>query len=306
MNDEIKTTHEEQFEVVGSSLLVRAPAKINLSLLVAGKRPDGFHDIETIMAKVTRYDEILIEPGEKTGIELICKGPQWAPTGKDNLVYKAAQTLFQTCGKTANLRITLTKNVPAGTGLGSASSDAAATLLGLAKYLQLDFDQQKLNELAAELGSDVPFFLNGPLALCKGKGEKIQKLTENFDFLALLILSDVTISTQKAYVNYRHDQTLYNKLKYLINNYIEENRIDLVVKMCANMLLPSCFALKKSLAELKAKIESLGIRPLCLSGSGSAMFCVLDINDEKRAWSFQQELSMHTDCKSIIVTNNRW
>jgi len=306
MNNELKTTYEEQYDVIGNSLLVRAPAKINLSLLVAGKRPDGFHEIETVMAKVTWYDEILIEPGKKNGIELIYKGPQWAPAGKDNLVYKAAHILFQNCGKAANLRITLTKNVPAGTGLGSASSDAAATLLGLAKYLQLDFDQQKLIELAAELGSDVPFFLNGPLALCKGKGEKIQKLTKNFNFLALLIVSDVTISTQKVYANYRHDQALYDKLKYLINNYIEENRIDLVVKMCANMLLPSCFALQKSLAELKAKVESIGIRPLSLSGSGSAMFYVIDINDEKRAWSFQRELSMHTNCKSIIVTNNRW
>jgi 4-diphosphocytidyl-2-C-methyl-D-erythritol kinase len=306
MNNERKTTHEEQFKVVGDSLLIRAPAKINLSLLIAGKRPDGFHEIETIMAKITWYDEILIESGEKTGIELFCNGPQWAPAGKDNLVYKAAQLFFQTYGKAANLRITLTKNIPAGTGLGSASSDAAATLLGLVKYLRLDLDRLKLTDLATELGSDVPFFLNGHLALCKGKGEKIQKLTKNFNFLALIILPDVSISTQKAYANYHHDQALYDKLKYLINNYIEENRIDLVVKMCANMLLPSCFALQKSLAELKAKVESIGIRPLSLSGSGSAMFYVIDIDDEKRAWSFQRELSMHTNCKSIIVTNNRW
>ncbi len=70
---------KEQFETLGDGLLVRAPAKINLSLLVAGKRADGYHELETIMAKVNWYDEILIEPGQKAGIELICQGPQWAP-----------------------------------------------------------------------------------------------------------------------------------------------------------------------------------------------------------------------------------
>ena len=87
---------KEQIETVGNGLLVRAPAKINLSLLIAGKRPDGFHELETIMAKVNWYDEILIEPGQKQGIELVCRGPQWAPTGKENLVYRAAGILLKT------------------------------------------------------------------------------------------------------------------------------------------------------------------------------------------------------------------
>ena len=84
---------KEQFESVGEGLLVRAPAKINLSLLVVRKRQDGFHELETIMAKVNWYDEILIEPGQKAGIELACKGSHWAPAGKENLVYRAAELL---------------------------------------------------------------------------------------------------------------------------------------------------------------------------------------------------------------------
>ena len=123
----------EQFESVGEGLLIRAPAKINLSLLVVGKRSDGFHELETIMAKVNWYDEILIEPGQKAGIELVCKGPHWAPTGKENLVYRAADLLLNNYGLKTDVKITLTKNIPAGSGLGSASSDAAATLMGLNK-----------------------------------------------------------------------------------------------------------------------------------------------------------------------------
>src|SRR4030042_609079 len=104
-------TDKDQFETIGDGLLVRAPAKINLSLLIAGKRPDGFHELETIVAKVNWYDEILIQQGRKAGIELICTGPNWAPEGEENLVQKAAKTLLESCGKSADVKITLTKNI---------------------------------------------------------------------------------------------------------------------------------------------------------------------------------------------------
>jgi len=297
---------KEQFETIGDGLLVRAPAKINLSLLVAGKRPDGFHELETIMAKVNLYDEILIEAGKKGGIELICKGPHWAPESQENLIYQAARMLLDSCGSRADIKITLTKNIPAGSGLGSASSDAAAVLIGLNQYLHLQCDNTELTGLAAKLGSDVPFFLNGPLAFCTGKGEKIRKLDEIFNFLTLLILPDVSVSTQRVYANYEHNQPLYEKLSARINGYILENRIDLVPKMCANMLDKSCFGLAKNLAELKAETESLGIAPCCLSGSGSAMFCIIDSSDEQRANQYQIKLQQKIGCKSIIVSNNRW
>jgi len=297
---------KEQFETVGYGLLVRAPAKINLSLLVAGKRPDGFHELETIMAKVNWYDEILIEPSQKADIELVCNGPQWAPAGEENLVYRAAKLLLECCGLMSDIKITLTKNIPAGSGLGSASSDAAATLMGLNQYLALQLPNRQLAKLASRLGSDVAFFLGGPLAFCTGKGEKIKKLDKNFNFLTLLILPDVSVSTQKVYTNYKHNQSLYEKLSTQINSYIQKNRIDLVVKMCANMLETSCFGLVEGLAELKAKIESLGIGPCCLSGSGSAMFCIIESGDEEIAGQYKHKLEEKVGCKSIIVSSNRW
>ncbi|MHC4075471.1 MAG: 4-(cytidine 5'-diphospho)-2-C-methyl-D-erythritol kinase, partial [Planctomycetota bacterium] len=165
---------KEQFETLQTGLLVRAPAKINLSLLIAGKRPDGFHEIETVMAKINWYDELLIEDGEKKGIELICRGDEWAPAGDENLVYKASQLLHQRCGLEPQIKLTLTKNIPAGSGLGSASSDAAASLSGLNRFLNLDLPAESLSQMAAERGSDISFFLGDPLALCTGKGEKVQ------------------------------------------------------------------------------------------------------------------------------------
>jgi 4-diphosphocytidyl-2-C-methyl-D-erythritol kinase len=298
--------HKEQFETVGHGLLVRAPAKINLSLLVAGKRPDGYHELETIMAKVNWYDEILIEPGLKADIELVCKGPQWAPAGEENLIYGAAKLFMNSCGQWAGIRITLTKNIPAGSGLGSASSDAAATLMGLNKYSDIQLPNRQLAKLAPQLGSDVAFFLNGPMALCMGRGEKIKKLQENFDFLALLILPNVSVSTKKVYANYKNDSALYERLKTQTNKFIQKNRIDLVAKMCANMLQTSSFGLVKGLAELKAKIESLDFGPCCLSGSGPTMFCIIESGDEERARQYKDKVEEKIGCKSIIVSNNRW
>jgi 4-diphosphocytidyl-2-C-methyl-D-erythritol kinase len=297
---------KEQITALSDGVRVLAPAKVNLSLLIAGKRPDGFHEIETIMAKVNLFDEIVIQPGEKPGIELLCKGPYWAPQGKENLAYMACEMLMENSCPQADLKITLTKNIPGGSGLGSASSDAAATLIALNKYLDLQLPNRRLAKLAPKLGSDVAFFLGGPLAFCTGKGEKIKKLKENFDFSALLILPDVSVSTKKVYANYKHDPTLYQKLVAQINSHLVKNRIDLVSRMCANMLQTSCFSLYKELFDLKAKVESLGIAPLCLSGSGSAMFCIIDDAEQKKRRENKHKLLEKTGCKSVIVSNNRW
>lgn len=297
---------KEQFEVIDDGLLVRAPAKINLSLLIAGRRSDGFHEIETVMAKVNFYDELLIQQGQKARIELICKGQHTAPSGEENLVYQACKLLLAGCGAQADIKITLTKNIPAGSGLGSASSDAAAALIGLNKYLNLGLSDARLAELAGRLGSDAAFFLDGPLAFCAGKGEKIKKINKIFDFLALLVLPNVSVSTKTVYNDYNHNIDLYRKLNAQINGLLQKNRIDLVSGMCTNMLQTTCFGLHKGLAELKAEIESLNIGPLCLSGSGSAMFCIIDGADERKAVEYQRRLREKVGCESIIVSNNRW
>jgi 4-diphosphocytidyl-2-C-methyl-D-erythritol kinase len=270
-------TSKDQFEIIGDGLLVRAPAKINLSLLIAGKRPDGFHEIDTIMAKVNFYDQLLIERGKKKGVEFVCDGPQWAPEGEENLVHKAAEMLLKSCGRMADIKITLAKNIPA-----------------------------ELAGLAVKLGSDTAFFLDGPLARCGGKGEKIEKLDEKFALLALLILPDVSVPTKKVYANYLHNPALYNELSARINDFMAENRIDLAAKMCANMLETSCLNLNKELADLKAEIESLGLVPLCLSGSGSSMFYIVDNSDVREAEENKCKLEKNIGCKAVLVSNNRW
>ena len=296
----------QQFECVGDGLLVRAPAKINLSLLIAGKRPDGYHELETIMAKIDWCDELLIQPGRQTGIELLCEGPEWAPQSMDNLVYRAADLVLRTRGKAANIRLTLTKNVPAGTGLGSASSDAAATLMGLNRYLDLRLPTQSLADMAAQLGSDVAFFLNGPLAFCTGRGEKVEELPQSFPFTALLFLPSISVSTKEVYAHYIHDPALYQQWKRQIRTHMEKNRVDLVVKMCANMLRRTCFHLFEELGKLEGTVKSLGVGPICLSGSGSAMFHIPDDPDMERLEKLRDQITDSLGCRGMIVRNNRW
>ncbi len=296
---------KEQFSVAGDGLLVRAPAKINLSLLVAGRRADGFHEIETLMAKVDLYDELLFERGEKGGIELICRGPHWAPEGEGNLVYRACESLFEAAGAQVPVRVTLTKNMPPGSGLGGASSDAAAALLGLDRFVSLGAPADDIAEIACRLGSDVAFFLGGPLAFCTGRGEKIKKIEEKFSFRVFLALPDVSVSTKGVYENYTHNQVLYDRLSGRINGLIAKNRFDSVAAMCANMLEKSCLELHRGLSELKSGLETLGIGSVCLSGSGSAMFCMVGSADPDLV-RYQSMLTDSFGCESLIVNSNRW
>ena len=294
-----------QFENVSDGLLARAPAKINLSLLIADKRPDGYHNLETLMAKVAFYDDLFFEISKTKEIKLVCKG-LWSPQGNDNLVYKAADLFYKTIDKEPAVKITLTKNIPAGSGLGGASSDAATTLLALNKLHGRLLNEDKLYELTARLGSDVSFFLNGPLALCSGRGEKVERIDKIDSFTAILVLPDVNISTKKVYDNFKVDLELFNKLHEQIKDYILRGRIDLVQEICANMLAKTCFLLDNRLALLQVKIHEIIKLSVCLSGSGSALFAILDDENYHNIEFFQREIKDSLGCNSIIVFNNEW
>ncbi|MBW8016016.1 MAG: 4-(cytidine 5'-diphospho)-2-C-methyl-D-erythritol kinase [Planctomycetes bacterium] len=302
----------EQFNVVDGRLVVLAPCKVNLSLLIGEKRADGFHELETVMAKVAWFDELLFEKGDTDGIELVCKGAHWAPDGQDNLVWRAYDMVITGLEDEEKLRqarcvkITLTKNIPAGSGLGSASSDAAAALLGMNRFFGLGLSDEKLHEMAGRLGSDVAFFLGGPLAFCWGRGEKIREIEEKYSFRLLLALPGVSVSTKGVYENFSIDKGLFERLSEKINLEIEKKDIDFVAGMCANILEECCFDLYPQLAELKRDIQSLGIGHVCLSGSGSTVYCLLgDVSDED-VKHYQVQLKENCNCESLVVYNNRW
>lgn len=191
------------WEESGSTIRVRAPAKLNLYLEVGARRPDGFHEIDSVLHEVTLYDEIEIEATLDGAIRLEEEGIAEA---EKNLVYRAARKLKESGlardGSRAGARIRLRKGIPEGAGLGGGSSDAAATLAALARLWSIDLPDE-LSRLAAELGSDVPFFLTGGTCRCRGRGEEITSWNEAFSDASplhfVLVYPRIKVATKMAY-----------------------------------------------------------------------------------------------------------
>ena len=184
-----------------SSITLTAPAKTNLSLRILGKRADGYHEIETLMAPITLADEIEIShahgvtPGS---VALTCSDPT-LPTNTDNLCVKAAHAFQQATGITESITITLLKKIPHGAGLGGGSSDAAMVLRGMNTLFDEPLVLEELLELAATLGSDVPFFIEAKPAWCRGRGEILSEAPPLPSWNLLLIKPPFSIATPWAF-----------------------------------------------------------------------------------------------------------
>ncbi len=183
-------------------LVERAPAKINLGLHVLRRRPDGYHDVETVLHRLDWADTITAQPAET--LSMTCSDPS-LPTDEDNLCLQAAQRLAEACDVTSGARLHLEKRVPYGSGLGGGSSDAAATLRLLTRLWTLDPPQALLHEVACDIGSDVPFFLyDTPAAYATGRGDDLTPIYEEgnpycLPFSILVAVPSVDISTPDAY-----------------------------------------------------------------------------------------------------------
>lgn len=175
---------------------VEAPAKINLSLVIKGKRPDGFHELETVMAPVSLSDRLDFTPADSFSFS--SDAPD-IPADETNLVVKAARLFERETGRAAAFHVHLTKRIPHGAGLGGGSSDAAATLKALDKLCHTDLGLEFLSGLGAELGSDVPFFLYDSLCVCRGRGEIIDPLEGAWRQHVLLVKPSFGVSTPDAY-----------------------------------------------------------------------------------------------------------
>ncbi|HZV33458.1 MAG TPA: 4-(cytidine 5'-diphospho)-2-C-methyl-D-erythritol kinase [Verrucomicrobiae bacterium] len=187
---------------MSASLEKNSPCKVNLLLNILGKRPDGFHELETIMQPINFYDRLTFSQGGD-GIELTCSDPT-LPVDSRNLVHRAAAAFLEATGRMDGVRIHLEKRIPQAAGLGGGSGNAATTLLGLNELFGSPLASEKLRELASALGSDIPFFLQTKPALATGRGEKVTSL-EPFAALRgtvfLLIHPGFGISTPWAYQN---------------------------------------------------------------------------------------------------------
>ena len=189
-------------DLAKSKIILKSPAKINLHLEVIGKREDGFHELAMIMQNIDLSDYLEFELNNKGLIKLEsdCKD---LSNARDNLIVKSANLLREKSNINFGANIFLKKNIPIGAGLAGGSSNAAGTLIGLNKLWNLNLDQKTLSSLASKLGSDIPFFINGGIQLCFGRGEILERLDYKFQYGVLLLKNpNVSVSTAETYKKY--------------------------------------------------------------------------------------------------------
>jgi 4-diphosphocytidyl-2-C-methyl-D-erythritol kinase len=244
-----------------------APAKVNLSFEIKGRRADGFHEIETLMVPVSLSDRLTIERAGADGqIQFSCDDPL-LPTGEENLVVRAAMLFRERTGIGAGVTIALEKKIPHGAGLGGGSSDAASALLGLNELYDARLPQDELLELAARLGSDVPFFLARSPAICRGRGELVTPVSFEASFSFLLLKPDFGVSTPWAYGKWKESRELPD-IDYSAQGF---DNVRLV-----NDLERPVFEKFVFLARLKTWLRRQPeVAAALMSGSGSTMFAVL-------------------------------
>jgi len=179
------------------SLTILCPAKINFFLDVKGKRPDGFHELYTVMQTIDLGDELLLEEHDMS-LSLTCDKPG-LPVDSRNLCVRAAEAMRRAAGALAGVRIRLIKKIPVAAGLGGGSSDAAGMLRGLNRLWRLGMTEEMLRSVAGGLGSDVPFFISGGTALCTGRGERIATLPDMPSYPYVLVTPPIAVSTADVY-----------------------------------------------------------------------------------------------------------
>ena len=243
-----------------------APAKLNLSLQVFGKRPDGYHHIRSVMVPVSLYDEVTVEEAPP-GITVECDAPG-IPTDGTNSCHKAATLFLAWSGAPAGVRVRIRKSIPAESGLGGGSSDAAAALKGLIALTGKHPPAEELSAMAARIGADVPFFLPGGAALVEGFGERLTPLPWDVPFHVVIVRPAFGFSTREGYARLGREpgeappssgipsfRTLSDVAAAVRNDFEEAWG-------------PAC----PEIAEIKGGLTAVGALAAGLTGSGSAVF----------------------------------
>lgn len=273
-------------------VVVKAPAKLNLYLDVLHRRDDGFHELESVMQTISLFDTITVEKSDRPGIQLLVRGRE-CPAGPENLVARAARSLVSAMNIETGLSVNLQKNTPLGAGLGGGSADAAATLGAIARLFGARApDRDALALIAADLGSDVPFFLTGGTAIARGRGEKITPLVpagmQRFDYVVLY--PGVQASTPRVYGALDLNLTSpRHKLRLFADSLVpstheptgiaEDTTTDSVLDYY-NALERPFRSVYPEVADLQDHVRASTGRMFHVTGSGSAMFsAVRDVAD---------------------------
>lgn len=255
------------------SLTLQAYAKINLTLEVLAKRPDGYHEVASVLQTISLADTLTFEPGAT--LDFRCDVPNFQ--SPDNLVLKAANLLQEATGCTKGAAIHLTKRIPVAAGLGSGSTDAAATLVGLNQLWELNLSLDKLTDLAAKLGSDIAFFLYGGTASAKGRGEEIAPLPPASELWLVLLNPEAKPVPNKTaqlysqlnpshFTSGQHTQKLVTHLNHGGN--VDDSFLFNVFEQVAFDFFPG-------LSDYRSSLLKAGARSVHLAGSGPVLFAIV-------------------------------
>ncbi len=266
----------------------RANAKINLHLDVISRRDDGFHDIKTVMHSISLADDITVTytPSNETVIRLSVNGNRFLPTDDKNLATRAAACYLNAACRTANIDIKLNKKIPVSAGLAGGSSDAAATLRAMNRLFEKMFSEAALFEMAATLGSDVPYCLYGKTALCEGRGEIITKLPDTLKLCVVVAISNERVSTPAAYSEL---DKIYSSFDGSVKTGGDSYFSDLISAIKGGKALPgtlfnvfesATFNKCRGAKSIKEKLLLLGADCALMSGSGPSVFGVFKSIDE--------------------------
>lgn len=254
-----------------NEIFLKVPAKINLFLRIIEKRPDGYHNIDTLMQAVSLYDELILEKSDQ--IEIVCEGLNEIKP-EENLAYKAAKAIFEMADY-PGVKITIKKHIPQGAGLGGGSADAAFVVRGLIELYNLTMDKRELLRRMANLGADVPFFLGTGQARATGKGDILEHIELPTAYRVLIIKPKISINTGWAYQNVKILLTKAEK------NIILDKRTDFadivrIIDKFNNDFEHVAFAVSNDLAMIKKQLLSEKAIHASMSGSGSAMFGIFE------------------------------
>ena len=254
------------------SISLRSYAKLNLFLKVLRKRPDNYHDLETIFERISLCDEIRFTPNATGKIKIICDHPQ-VPKGPKNLVYKVARMLQTQFGITQGVTIDIKKNIPVAAGLAGGSSNAATTLLGLNKIWKIGLSQEQLVELGAKIGSDVAFFLyDTSWALGQGRGERITPLKVRTKLWQVVVVPRIKMYSKDVFDALNLKLTRPKADVSIFTLALQKKSVLKVGELLYNDLETSILSLCPQLLRVKKRLCQYDFCGVAFSGSGPACY----------------------------------
>jgi 4-diphosphocytidyl-2-C-methyl-D-erythritol kinase len=270
-------------------IIINSHAKINLGLNVIRKREDGFHDIETIFYPVELCDRLTFHTADE--FSFCCDPPIPNTDTENNLIVRAVRLVEKYIGRKLSVSISVEKYIPVGAGLGGGSSNAAVTLLSLNDLFALDIPEHRLNEIALQLGSDVPFFLKPQSAYATGRGEQLTRIDLEIDKPIVLINPGIHVNTAWAY-----QQIIPAMPEKPLKDAIQDNATNLktLLPYLKNDFEPAVMKQYPLIGEIKAKMYEMGALFAMMSGSGSTVFGIFE--DDASAKKAKEYFSKRWNC----------